>query len=226
MVILTAMVKKPIPPESQSTNPTPQSEVKDEEILVIVPPQPWEKQIGESDRAFSAFVVYRDLPPNLRTYKAVVEQLYPNAPWAVQKVTDWAKKYSWEYRAGEWQKELDRVRREAQLSTIEEMIVRQREAGMVMSKIGLRALQAKSAKEIAEMSPSDLRLLITEGFKLEKESRGIKSGKATEEPNGDESPESKSAGPASISGASDDELERLDQAAQKHLTGKGEETPS
>ena len=226
MVQLTVMVKNSVPLQKQNDpNLENSQEVKDDEILVIVPPKPWEKQIGESDRAFSGFVVYRDLPPNLRNYQAVVEQLYPgSAPWMIQKITGWAKKYNWEYRAGEWQIELDRERRAAQLETVKDMTTRHIQAAMVMQEKGLNALRALSHQDI--LTAADIRLLITEGAKLERTARGLKSER-TDEPDGDESSKlSKPAGPASLSSASDDELERIDQAAQKHLVGEGAKTSS
>ncbi len=39
----------------------------------------WEKQPGESDKSWSGFVVYRDLPPSERTIQAVAEKIQKNS---------------------------------------------------------------------------------------------------------------------------------------------------
>jgi len=181
----------------------------------LVPPAPWEKQDGESARAFSAFVVYRDLPAASRKLESVSEQLYPQAPWAVSKVREWASKYNWQVRADAWSAQLDAERRKVQLETVKTMTIRHIEAAIAMQGKGLEALRNLQAKE--DLSAADIRLLITEGAKLERLSRGLVTDRTGgKKDDGDGKPGDE---PADLSGISDDELRRLEGVAKQAAEG-------
>lgn len=81
-------------------------------------PEPWECQAGESAKAFAAFCVYRDLPPDMRSCSSAWEAFSgqkahrtsrskgPRAPrvWA-----GWSAQYGWVARAAAWDREQDRI---------------------------------------------------------------------------------------------------------------------
>jgi hypothetical protein len=93
-------------------------------------PEPWERQPGESDRAFEAFRLYRDLGPS-RTLDRAGELVSPReGPTGAQGgaqdgaqpgrkrgatgcIRGWAAKHHWAERAGAWDAHLDRERRAA-----------------------------------------------------------------------------------------------------------------
>jgi len=138
-------------------------------------PAPWERQPGEPARAYGAFCIYRDLPPQERSLLAVARKLgyvrvtggrRPSVPGRIQ---EWSTRWRWVERAGAWDDEQDRLAREAQVRAIQEM--RERHAREAV------ALQRKALERLKSMDPEDLSAkdvlwYIVEAAKLERLSRG------------------------------------------------------
>lgn len=85
-----------------------------------VEPAPWERQYGETHKAFLAFSIYRDLGEKRSI--PVAARKYGKGESLVGR---WCFKWRWQDRATAWQSELDRVAREAQREEIAEMAKRQ-----------------------------------------------------------------------------------------------------
>jgi hypothetical protein len=208
------MVKKP---KSKFVDLVAQSPEGGEPNESLVPPAPWERQEGESARAFSAFVVYRDLPPENRKIDAVRDQLYPQAPWAKDKLHRWAQEHHWQVRADAWMSKIDLERRQVQLETVRSMTARHIEAAIAMQLRGLSALRGLSNK--ADLTAAEIRMLITEGAKLERLSRGLATdrigGKEKDGRSDDEG----------LSDLPDDELRRLEGVAKQAAEGAQPQTP-
>ncbi|MHB8643888.1 MAG: hypothetical protein ACYDA3_13490 [Gaiellaceae bacterium] len=83
---------------------------------IVAIPQPWERRTGESARAFSYFLAFRDLAPRARTAKntAAVLGLSTNT------VNDHMQRHRWRERAEAYDAYLERVAREAREREIEE----------------------------------------------------------------------------------------------------------
>ncbi len=64
----------------------------------------WEKQPGESNRSWSGFVVYRDLPPSERTIQVVAEKIQ-KTPSLVRR---WSAENNWVSRVAEFDSYVDR----------------------------------------------------------------------------------------------------------------------
>ena len=86
-------------------------------------PQPWHQQSGETDKAYRAFLVYRDLPPRDRSRQRAASELYgkgepfnPRKP-APGKITLWMHQHHWRERASAWDAER-RAREALQLRTV------------------------------------------------------------------------------------------------------------
>ena len=95
---------------------------------------PWERQPGETDKAFSVFVTYRDAGPGRslrKTASALGREL--------TQLADWSVRWGWQVRVRAWDDEMDRVRRQAALAETEAMAVR-------------HARQARAAQDAA-MAP-------------------------------------------------------------------------
>ena len=95
---------------------------------------PWERQPGETDKAFSVFVTYRDAGPSRslrKTASALGREL--------TQLADWSVRWGWQVRVRAWDDEMDRVRRQAALAETEAMAVR-------------HARQARAAQDAA-MAP-------------------------------------------------------------------------
>jgi hypothetical protein len=126
---------------------------------------PWERQPGESSRAFGAFCVYRDLGPR-RSLRAAAEKFYERRSAAVlRQCNTWSSAFHWVERASARDKHLDAEARRAQEEARREMAERQaREA---------RALQAKAVERLKvlrpeELGPADVLRYFVEAAKLER----------------------------------------------------------
>lgn len=86
-------------------------------VALMEAARPWERQPGESEMAFRAFVLYRDLLPEKRTHKAVGKILNKST----SNVGAWSAKFNWRERAIAWDGEKDRIRRAKQLDDVAEM---------------------------------------------------------------------------------------------------------
>lgn len=78
--------------------------------------EPWERQKGESQKAFEAFACYRDLGPK-RSIAKVAQKLGKSTAL----IARWSARWDWVARAEAWDREQDRLRRESQLEAIKRM---------------------------------------------------------------------------------------------------------
>ena len=78
--------------------------------------QPWERQPGESDRAWAAFQAYRDMGAGNRSFNKTYQKRYskPSHAEAPQFFRNWAREHRWFERATAWDRHLDDVNRQAQ----------------------------------------------------------------------------------------------------------------
>jgi hypothetical protein len=90
-------------------------------------PYPWERQQGESDRAYRAFQHYMNLPTSERSIARVALDLVHAGAKPVSnrrhrhgQFETWATQHSWVERAAAWDDELHRRKREAFLKANEE----------------------------------------------------------------------------------------------------------
>lgn len=139
--------------------------------------EPWERQEGETAKAFEAFCKYRDMGPD-RSLRKVVQALNKN----LTTIAEWSSKYDWVKRVASWDAEQDRIARQQQLKEIKAM--RNRHAGMAKAMIvkAGRALQKIPEEDI---KASDISRMIEVASKLERISRGD-VGEVIEERNGGE----------------------------------------
>lgn len=128
----------------------------------------WEREIGESAKAYYAFALYRDLGPKDRSMLKVA-QLYANKKTLISLMKRWSRKWKWVERAQAYDDHLDRL---ARLES-EAELVEMRKKHIVLAT----SLQAKAADRLKDLNPQDLtpkqmiRALV-EGVKLERLSRG------------------------------------------------------
>lgn len=124
----------------------------------------WERQEGETTKAYAAFCVYRDLGSD-RSLSKAAESLGKSKPMMEQ----WSSKYDWVKRAEAWDDEQDRIARKKNTEEIVRM--RKRHA-----KIAQAALEKVSAAleyiDPENISNSDIARLMDTASKLERLSRG------------------------------------------------------
>lgn len=139
--------------------------------------EPWERQEGETAKAFEAFCKYRDMGPD-RSLRKVVQALNKN----LTTIAEWSGKYDWVKRVASWDAEQDRIARQQQLKEIKAM--RNRHAGMAKAMI-VKAGRALQKIPDDEIKASDISRMIEVASKLERISRGD-VGEVIEERDGGE----------------------------------------
>lgn len=135
-------------------------------------PAPWERQPGESAKAYHAFCIYRDMPPRERSLRAVSARLKGQSGKAKKVSTNvylWSRDWSWQERAKAWDEERERQEREAELEAIKEMRRRHAKEAVALQTKALERLQMMDPDEL---SPESVLRFIVEAAKLERISRG------------------------------------------------------
>lgn len=145
-------------------------------------PQPWEQLSDESEKAFAAFVLYRDLPASDRSYRAAAAlgKGRGSLDTTLRRFERWASDHLWRERAQQWDQYRDRQMRIAQIRAAQEMGVRHADAAMKVIETGLDALRTIKPEHL---SGSDVLRYIEVGIKLERLARGeVDPSESTSEP--------------------------------------------
>ena len=144
-----------------------------------IPPEPWERQQGESAKAFEAFAIYRDMPQ--RSIREVARQLGKSNTI----IARWSSNHEWQKRVAAWDGEQDRIAREAQIQEIKKM--RKRHADLATAML---VKASKALKKIPEddIKASDVSRMVETAAKLERISRGDVSEVLEERDGGDSIP--------------------------------------
>ena len=126
--------------------------------------KPWERQPGETEKAWQAFKLYRDLGEG-RTLQEVSRKLSKHQ----SNVSRWSKKWRWQSRVMAWDMEVDRQARKARLKQINQMRDQHSRLGMLLKRKAYRTL--KLADEI-------MARVGTEGATLKDAARLLDVGRA------------------------------------------------
>lgn len=127
-------------------------------------PDPWERQEGESTKAYEAFCIYRDMGIQ-RSIRKVAEELSKSETLMAR----WSGNHDWVERAAQWDSEQDRVARQQQLDEIKKM--RKRHAG-IANQMLLKAAEALQNLDPEEIKAQDVSRMVDVASKLERISRG------------------------------------------------------
>ena len=127
----------------------------------------WERQPGESAKAFHAFTFYRDLGHERSVSK--VAQIYRPGRNLRSLMSRWSTKYSWVKRAEAYGDHLDELRRKRNEKEIQ--VMEKRHITLSMS------LQQKAAEKLKDLKGKDMKVpeaikALVEGAKLERLTRG------------------------------------------------------
>lgn len=144
-----------------------------------IPPEPWERQKGETARAFEAFAVYRDMGPG-RSINKTAQALHKNRT----TIGEWSSKYEWVKRVSAWDAEQDRIARQKNTEEIKKMRKRHTDLASAMLVKAARALQRIPEDEI---KAADVSRMVETASKLERISRGD-AGEIIEERDGGKAP--------------------------------------
>ena len=110
--------------------------------------KPWERQPGETAKAYAAFLLYRDLPAIDRSVAAAREGHKKDSKGTVRQWHGWSTRNGWVNRAAEHDSDLASRRRERMAKELE----RAQDNAVVLT----RAFNFKIAERIKGMDPEDL----------------------------------------------------------------------
>lgn len=129
-----------------------------------IPPEPWERQKGETSRAYEAFCTYRDMGAS-RSINKTAQKLSKNRT----TIAEWSARNDWVKRVAAWDMEQDRIARQAQTDEIKKMRKRHADLANAMLVKAAKALQRIPEDEI---KAGDVSRMVETAAKLERISRG------------------------------------------------------
>lgn len=125
--------------------------------------KPWERQKGESEKAYEAFAAYRDMGSE-RTVVAVVERLKKSR----SLIDRWKDRWEWKERVRAYDNELEKEARAKAVKDRKAMTERHIGIAMQLQK---KALEALSSLSVEDMSPKDVKEYIKMATDLERLNR-------------------------------------------------------
>lgn len=125
--------------------------------------KPWERRQGESEQAFEAFTVYRNMGLH-RSNREVCEKLSKSR----QLISRWKSKYEWDIRAKAWDNELDREARDEAVKNLKDMTTRHIRISM---QLQAKAIEALAELDVKSMTPKDIKEILKMATDLERLNR-------------------------------------------------------
>lgn len=125
--------------------------------------KPWERQKGEGEKAYEAFVLYRDMGPK-RSIRAVGQELGKSRAL----IERWSSQWDWQERVRAYENELDKEARAKALKDRKAMTKRHIGISMQLQR---KALEALNKLQVEAMSPKDIREFIKMATDLERLNR-------------------------------------------------------
>lgn len=132
--------------------------------LLDLGPEPWERQPDETPKQWSMFVVYREMGLT-RNYAKAAKEIGKNTSY-VSKI---ARDHNWKERAHAWDEYEDRMRRLGHIEAIRKMTDMHNKVGGLMLQ---KALQRLQTLQPSELDSSDVRQMIVEGARMQRQSLG------------------------------------------------------
>lgn len=126
----------------------------------------WERQPGESSKAYAAFCVYRDLGPERSLEKALQNLSKKRAKW---QLWQWSSKHNWVARCQAYDDYIERRKREEKEKAILEMAERHARLAVAFQQ---KVVERLRELDPYQLSPSDLVKWLDVATKLERLSRG------------------------------------------------------
>lgn len=133
----------------------------------------WERQPGEPRRAFSAFVLFRDMGDERGVVKVRTDAGFAATP---KTLMAWATTWRWVERADAFDRMLDRKRVAEHVAEVEAMARRQVHIGQVLQERGLEYVKDEldtTESRAKNMSANTALRFIDTGVNLEREGLGM-----------------------------------------------------
>lgn len=135
--------------------------------------QAWDRQQGETAKAFAAFTAYRDMPANERSLPKAATIFYDvevgQGSGKIRQFEKWSTANGWTDRAAAYDDYLDATRQRTHAEEVEAMAIRHAEAGAKAVEKGLAKLEQM---QVVDMSVGEAVAAIKIGVAVERLSRG------------------------------------------------------
>lgn len=128
----------------------------------------WERQKGESEKAFEAFKIYRDMGQN-RSITAVVKKLEKSRTL----IDRWKDHWNWKERVRSYDNELEKQAKAKAVKDYKAMTERHIQIAMQLQR---KALEALNCLETEKMTAKDIKEFMKMATDLERLSRTIEEG--------------------------------------------------
>jgi hypothetical protein len=118
------------------------------------PPEQWERQVREPDKAWEAFQIYRDMGLGNRSQRKVHDQIYPERTHNVRQaseIANWSVRWRWMERIEAWERHLDKERTDEMVRAVEQ------DARQAIQ--AYRLARSKGTLAINEIDPKDIRAI-------------------------------------------------------------------
>lgn len=123
----------------------------------------WERQKGESGKAYEAFTIYRDMGTK-RSVSAVSEQLSKSR----QLISRWKSTWNWDERCRDWDNQIQLEAKKAASDELRKMSQRHIKIAMQLQST---AIQALANSDLKTMDPKNIIAFIKAATAIEKEGR-------------------------------------------------------
>jgi hypothetical protein len=124
--------------------------------------QSWERQTGESTKAFRAFVAYRD--DEDRSLVKVGCELGVSP----QLIERWSRRWRWVERVAAWTDHLDAEKRRARVKAIEELEQRHAQLAKSMLNLAVKELIRRQNEPVERLTATELARLVEVSVKVER----------------------------------------------------------
>jgi hypothetical protein len=127
--------------------------------------KPWERQKGETEKAYEAFVLFRDAGPG-RTLIAVARELHKS----YTLIRRWNDTWNWSERVRLYDVDVEKAARAQAVKDRKDMIARHTKLALDVQK---KAEEALKALKVSDMAPKDIKEYIKMATDLERLNRDI-----------------------------------------------------
>ena len=125
--------------------------------------RPWERQDGETEKAFSAFKAYLEMED--RNVTSLAKRLSKSR----QLLVKWKQKYNWQERCIAWDKSLQEIEYKTTVKERKKMAKRHIAIAMSMQA---KAVEALKQIDVSKLTPGEIIRLFDTSVKIERLSRG------------------------------------------------------
>ena len=125
--------------------------------------RPWERQDGETEKAFSAFKAYLEMED--RNVTSLAKRLSKSR----QLLVNWKQKYNWQERCIAWDKSLQEIEYKTAVKERKKMAKRHIAIAMSMQA---KAVEALKKIDVSKINTNEIIRLFDTAVKIERLSRG------------------------------------------------------